>query len=142
MVVYKNSIVGTEMLKVNLLGKLINKIKNPLTREENILLHDLSNNYKISNKVVWYYRNKVKEKSKEHEQYTYSEVKNKIIRNIVLGKIINEVKNVRTYRYGNLIIGIDTNQFNVFRMDNRKGYCVFNVDEEKRKYLDRRLHIK
>jgi len=130
------------MLKVNLISKLINKIKNPLSREENILLHDLSNNYEISTKVVWYYRHKVKEKSKEHEQYTYSEVKNKIFRDIVLGKIINEIDNVRTYRYGNLIIGIDINNFNVFRMENRKGFCEFDVNEDKRSWLNRKLHIK
>ena len=142
MVVYKNLIDGMEILEMRLLNKLINKIKNPLTREENILLHDLSNNYKISTKVVWYYRHKVKEKSKEHEQYTYSEVKNKIFRDIVLGKIINEIDNVRTYRYGNLIIGIDTNNFNVFRMENRKGFCEFDIDEGKRDWINKRLRIK
>ena len=142
MVIYKNLIDGTVILEMNLLSKLINKVKNPLSREENILLHDLSNNYEISDKVAYYYRHKVKKYSKEHEQYTYSEVKNKIFRNIVLGKIINEIDNIRTYRYGNLIIGVDTNNFNVFRMDNRKGFCEFEVNNAKREWINKRLRIK
>ena len=119
---------------------LVNQIKQlkcPLSPDRKELLYSLYNDYQVTDGVADYYRCYVK----NNKNNTYCTVKNKLIRNIVLGDLISDYDGHKGYRYGNLEIYINAKERTINYIINAVGKFDFNVDMDKKKWLDKKLGL-
>ena len=130
----------------NLIKNLTDKIgglKSPLTKEEKDLLYDLCMHYEVNDEVCNEYRTQVK----NNKNITYCTIKCKLIRNIILGKLICQFNEDGTdykfkgYRYGNLEIHINTESKEIFFIKNRVDKWDYYIDENKKKWLYKKLGL-
>lgn len=119
------------------LRQVINNHRCPLLKEEKALLYELSANYEVTDKACWYYRNKVN----NNENDLYEIIKNKLIRDIILGNKIADYDDLVSIRYGNLEIIYDTKIQEISQLKNWIGNFIYEIDENKKKWLDKKLGL-
>lgn len=110
--------------------------KSNLTFSERRLLTQLQD-YTLSTCIIKNYRKYVK----NNENDSVATIKAKLIRNIILGRIVAIDNYVRAYAYGNLVIWVDRDKKQIFKVFNYRGQYKFEIDTEKREFLNNLLHI-
>lgn len=111
----------------------------PLTLQEFRLL-SLHTDISITHPVAKDYRWNVKNKNNLLD--TDKEIIKKLVRNMVLGKMVDVDANCHEfYDYGNLQICYDAYNRVIIGIDNRKGKYEFNVDLEKKAWCDNFLEL-
>ena len=110
-----------------------------LTKEERELLKELQG-YGLSDRVCDYYKNNVKNNKND----SYATIKKKIIRNIVLGKEApkdTKNENKRMFYYGNLSVQINVLEKEIVWIKNYHNHSTWEVDKEKKQYIEKLLKI-